>query len=166
MFWDLLQSLLIPVWPNDRTTIAGSPVGDAWPLKILQSQAGSNDIVAGIQPFHTLTQWVAYSLMVPFQRILGMHWANSQSLTALAEYRNGGLFVDLGALKLKENALKRGLKASGQDLPLFDVSDDVIVEWRAMTIVLHDYLYDQIRLRLGNGVNLCPAQFLEAGTWK
>jgi len=134
IFWDILQSLLIPIWPKDRTTIGGSPVGDAWPLSTLQKQA--NDITESIQPFHKLTQWLTYSLMVPFQRVLGKQWINAESLTGLAEYRNGGLFVDLGALTLKKEALDRGLKESGQELPLFDAGDDVIVEWRAMTVVL------------------------------
>ncbi len=167
VIWDLLQSLMIPIWPKDRTTLSGAPIGDVWPLRILQSQAQSDDLAAGFQPFHKLTQWLVYSLMVPFQRILGIAWASSEQLTALAEYRNGGLFVDLGALTLKEDALRRGLKASGRDLPRFDAGDDVIVEWRSMTIALHDLLYEKIKARLGEaGVNLSPSQFLEAGTWK
>lgn len=163
--WDVLQSLLIPVWPKDRTTIEGHPIGDAWPLSTLQRQAKSDDITASIQPFHKLTQWLTYSLMVPFVRILGMQWANADSLTALAEYRNGGLFVDLGVLTLKKEALERGLKASGQQLPLFDAGDDVIVEWRAMTVVLLDIVYEKVLSRM-EGVHLTVAQFLGAGTWK
>ncbi|KAK2734228.1 hypothetical protein FQN57_001749 [Myotisia sp. PD_48] len=168
-FWDVLQALLIPVWPKDRTTVDGVPIGDAWPLRALQKRIDPSkpaDITAGIQPFHKLTQWLTYSLMVPFQRILGMKWKNAESLTALAEYRNGGLFVDLGALTLKEESLKRGLKASGQELPLFDAGDDVIVEWRALTLCLLDRVYDIIASRLGKGVHLTMAQVLEAGTWK
>lgn len=165
VLWDVLQSLLIPIWPKDRTTIGGQPIGDAWPLSTLQRQAKSDDSTAGIQPFHKLTQWLTYSLMVPFVRILGMKWANAESLTALAEYRNGGLFVDLGALTLKQEALERGLKASGQKLPLFDAGDDVIVEWRAMTVVLLDIVYEKVLSRM-EGVHLTVAQFLEAGTWK
>lgn len=104
--------------------------------------------------------------MVPFQRVLDLQWDNADSLTALAEYRNGGLFVDMGVLSLKEETLARGLGASGGDLPLFDASDDVIVEWRAMTLVLIDKLYSKIKSRIGDGVQLTMAQLLEAGTWK
>jgi hypothetical protein len=104
--------------------------------------------------------------MVPFQRVLGKEWINVESLTALAEYRNGGLFVDFGVLSLKKDALDRGLKASGGNLPLFDAGDDVVVEWRAMTLVLIDILYEQILTRLDSGVHLTLAQVLEAGTWK
>jgi hypothetical protein len=169
VFWDVLQTLLIPIWPKDRTTIDGHPIGDAWPLSTLKQQAtssGSDDSGSEyIQPFHKLTQWLTYSLMVPFQRILGLQWTNAESLTALAEYRNGGLFVDLGALSLKKEALDRGLKASGGELPLFDAGDDVIIEWRAMTLVLIDKLYRMVLSRM-NGVSLTMAQLLEAGTWK
>ncbi|KAH7175969.1 hypothetical protein EDB81DRAFT_771607 [Dactylonectria macrodidyma] len=169
VLWDVLQTLLIPAWPKNRTTIAGTPVGDAWPLSILQRGANIKSPGAaaeGIQPFHKLTQWLTYSLMVPFQRVLGMQWSNADSLTALAEYRNGGLFVDLGVLSLKKETLGRGLEASGGDLPLFDASDDAIVEWRAMTLVLIDKLYSKIQSRIGDGVHLTMAQLLEAGTWK
>lgn len=167
MFWDILQALLIPVWPKDRTTVNGQSLGDAWPLSTLESRASGTTAAENIQPFHKLTQWLAYSLMVPFQRVLGMTWRGTNSLTALPEYRNGGLFVDMGVLVLKKQALVRGLKASGADLPLpvFKAGDDVIVEWRAMTLVLVDKLY-QLVLEQMNGVHLSMAQLLEAGTWK
>lgn len=169
VFWDILQTLLIPIWPHDRTTVDGQPIGDAWPLRILQGQTAPTS--SGeckpecIQPFHKLTQWLAYSLMVPFERILGLQWTNAESLTALAEYRNGGLFVDIGALSLKEQAMDRGLKASDGPLPLFQAGDDVIIEWRAMTLVLIDKLYGMVMSRM-DGVHLTMAQLLEAGTWK
>ncbi|TDZ74686.1 Protein urg3 [Colletotrichum trifolii] len=164
--WDTLQSLLIPCWPKDRTTINGTPIGDAWPLSTLKKASNSSDPADGIQPFHKLTQWLTYSLMVPFQRVLGMEWTNADSLTALPEYRNGGLFVDLGVLVLKKETLERGLAASGGDLPLYEAGDDVIVEWRAMTLVLIDKLYSGVQARMGEGVSLSMAQLLEAGSWK
>lgn len=167
--WDVLQTLLIPIWPKDRTTIGGTPIGDAWPLTALRSRASPNrtdDVAETIQPFHKLTQWLTYSLMVPFQRVLGLQWNNTESLTALAEYRNGGLFVDLGVLSPKKEALDRGLEASGGDLPLFEAGDDVIAEWRAMTLVLIDDLYSRVQARMPDGVHLTMAQMLEAGTWK
>ncbi|KAI0833108.1 DUF1688 domain-containing protein [Hypoxylon sp. FL0890] len=169
IFWDVLQNLLIPIWPKDRTTVNGFPIGDAWPLSTLKKQAKSaqsDDSADYIQPFHKLTQWLTYSLMVPFQRVLGKQWVNAESLTALPEYRNGGLFVDLGVLSLKKESLDRGLKASGQALPLFEAGDDVIVEWRAMTLVLIDILYEKVLSRMDDGVHLTMAQLLEAGTWK
>ncbi|USP82547.1 uncharacterized protein yc1106_09821 [Curvularia clavata] len=170
IFWDILQTLLIPIWPQDRTNISGQPLGDAWPLSTLKTQASSSnadDETAFIQPFHKLTQWLAYSLMVPFTRVLSLQWTNASSLTALPEYRNGGLFVDLGVLSLKPASLERGLSASsdGSGLPAFSAGDDVIVEWRAMTLVLVDKLYQLVLQRM-EGVELSMAQLLEAGTWK
>ena len=169
VFWDVLQTLLIPIWPKNRTVIDGQPLGDAWPLRALQNQATTSTSTDNsseyIQPFHKLTQWLTYSLMVPFQRVLNLEWINAEHLTALPEYRNGGLFVDLGALSLKQEALDRGLQASQGSLPQFEAGDDVIVEWRAMTLVLIDKLYGMVLSRLG-GVHLSMAQLLEAGTWK
>ncbi|KAF1916417.1 hypothetical protein BDU57DRAFT_587425 [Ampelomyces quisqualis] len=167
VFWDILQTLLIPVWPKDRTTLHGQSIGDAWPLSTLKSHGASTTSESGnhIQPFHKLTQWLAYSLMVPFQRILHMEWTGTSLLTALPEYRNGGLFVDMGVLILRKESLNRGLEASGSDLPMFKAGDDVIVEWRAMTLVLVDELYKLVLERM-DGVHLSLAQLLEAGTWK
>ena len=170
VFWDILQKLLIPIWPQDRTVVGGQALGDAWPLSTLKTQASSStdDESAFIQPFHKLTQWLAYSLMVPFTRILSLNWKNTSTLTALPEYSNGGLFVDLGVLTLKPASLQRGIAASGGDgsgLPAFAAGDDVVVEWRAMTLVLVDKLYKLVLQRM-DGVELSMAQLLEAGTWK
>jgi hypothetical protein len=167
IFWDILQTLLIPVWPRDRTVINGQAIGDAWPLSTLEHQSteASKNASRNIQPFHKLTQWLAYSLMVPFQRILGLQWTGTDALTALPEYRNGGLFVDMAVLTLTPEALEQGLRASGGDLPMFKAGDDVIVEWRAMTLVLVDKLYKIVLERM-TGVHLSMAQLLEAGTWK
>jgi hypothetical protein len=169
VFWDVLQTLLIPIWPQDRTVVNKRAIGDAWHLSTLQRQLASTeaDESSYIQPFHKLTQWLAYSLMVPFQRILGLQWTNTDALTALPEYRNGGLFVDMGVLTLKKEDLERGLEAStdGSGLPMFSAGDDVVVEWRAMTLVLVDQLYRLVLERM-EGVELSMAQLLEAGTWK
>jgi hypothetical protein len=169
VFWDILQTLLIPIWPQDRTCVSGQPIGDAWPLSTLRTQSGSPSTdttnPAFIQPFHKLTQWLTYSLMVPFTRILHLTWLNASSLTALPEYRNGGLFVDMGVLSLKPATLARGVSASGATLPQFAAGDDAIVEWRALTLVLIDKLYAMVLQRM-DGVPLSMAQLLEAGTWK
>lgn len=167
VFWSTLQKLLIPIWPKDRTQIEGTPIGDAWPLKVLEKQNGSQDIKENIQPFHKLTQWLAYSLMVPFVNILGYSWKNAQLGTGLPEYRNGGLFIDLGVLSLKSEALERGQKASGQQLPMFKDCSDEIVEWRALTVALLDEVYKIIEKQMAEQeVELSMAQMLEAGSWK
>lgn len=170
--WSVLQKLLIPIWPSDRTHIDGHPVGDAWPLACLAKSSDPNTSTktAAIQPFHKLTQWLAYSLMVPFTRLLDITWLNADQGTGLAEYRNGGLFVDMGVLTLKEDSLAKGLQrsSSGSDgLPCFGASDDEIVEWRAMTVALLDKLHAIIKTSPQfNGVQLTLPQVLEAGSWK
>ncbi|OQE28294.1 hypothetical protein PENSTE_c003G02917 [Penicillium steckii] len=168
--WSVLQRTLLPAWPKNRTQISGVPIGDAWPLKVLENlssgQQSENDTLK-IQPFHKLTQWLAYSLSVPFIRILQFKWDNIDQGTGLPEYRNGGLFVDLGVLKLKDDVLKQGLENSGQRVPSFDATSDVIVEWRAMTVALLDSLHGLISDHFAQqGVRLSMTQMLEAGAWK
>ena len=164
--WPLLQELLLPSWPKDRTHVRGVPVGDSWPLETLARANGPSDTLC-IQPFHKLTQWLAYSLTVPFIRVLGFEWKNMDRATGLPEYRNGGLFIDLGVLKLKDETLKRGQESSKQITPSFAASSDVIVEWRAMTVALLDELHTLIGERFqSQGVSLSMPQMLEAGTWK
>ncbi len=170
--WSVLQRLLIPAWPKGRTHIGNQPIGDAWPLGVLKQEeahlaAGRNGEAASIQPFHKLTQWLAYSLTVPFVKILGLKWKHVELGTGLPEYRNGGLFVDMAVLQLKEDTLRAGQIASGEVLPVFDATSDVVVEWRAMTVALLDRLHEMISKDFeALGIQISMAQMLEAGSWK
>ncbi|KAL2001972.1 hypothetical protein VTN02DRAFT_924 [Thermoascus thermophilus] len=170
--WDVLQTLLIPVWPSNRTRVADCPVGDAWPLSTLGATVGSRTHPAEvIQPFHKLTQWLAYSLTVPLQRLLGIQWEKMHLMTGLPEYRNGGLFVDTGVLSLKPEVVANASKDERSQLCSFDASDDVIVEWRAMTVALLDRIAPLVVERLAQStgqpdLSISMAQILEAGTWK
>lgn len=167
--WNVLQKTLLPAWPKNRTQVDGVPIGDSWPLEVLAklNQGKSESKTANIQPFHKLTQWLAYSLSVPFIRVLGFEWKNLSLGTGLPEYRNGGLFVDMGVLELKEPVLQQGRANSQEQTPSFEATSDVIVEWRAMTVALLDQLYETIRDKFSKqGVQLNMAQMLEAGTWK
>ncbi|KAL1301559.1 hypothetical protein AAFC00_005796 [Neodothiora populina] len=167
--WAALQQLLLPIWPTDRTKVEGKAIGDAWPLSTLKKVAKDDDPSSLIQPFHKLTQWLTYSLMVPFVRLLNLEWTNSQLLTGLPEYRNGGLFVDMGVLTLKQDVLARGVEKSGERLPMFEPAEDVIVEWRALTVALLDIVHVEVNKKLramGATADLSLAQVLEAGTWK
>ncbi|KAF5026935.1 hypothetical protein F66182_965 [Fusarium sp. NRRL 66182] len=164
--WTCLQKLLIPSWPSNRTVFDGKPIGDAWPLDVLAESQSDQSPRDKIHPFHKLTQWLAYSLSVPFQRILGYEWDNIDLGTGLPEYRNGGLFVDLEVLTLKEEDEKAGTKSPGQ-LPEFDAASDTVVEWRAMTVVLLDELHRALSEQYkSRGITLTLPQMLEAGTWK
>ncbi|KAL1848275.1 hypothetical protein Plec18170_008186 [Paecilomyces lecythidis] len=170
--WNILQRLLIPIWPSNRTTIDGHPIGDAWPLSTLGATIGDQNPPAEvIQPFHKLTQWLTYSLTVPMQRLLGVTWEKQDLMTGLPEYRNGGLFVDMGVLSLKSEVINISRKDEKSQLCTFDTADDVIVEWRAMTVALLDRIAPLVVQRLAKTTNqaelsLSMAQILEAGTWK
>jgi hypothetical protein len=114
------------------------------------------------------------------QSQLNMHFAGTELLTGLPEYRNGGLFVDLGVLNLKQDDMERGLQnysdycrrtgSKGIEVaPMFEPSDDVIVEWRGVTVGLLDRLCAEVNKNLkkelaGNEMSL--PQLLEAGSWK
>ena len=110
---------------------------------------------------------------------MGIHFAGTELLTGLPEYRNGGLLVDTGLLTLKERDAKKGLAQyrdnsmlKGQPkmevVPLFATDDDVIVEWRAVTIGFLDDLLVEVNgiLGLSGPDKLSLAQMLEAGSWK
>ncbi|PLB50886.1 DUF1688-domain-containing protein [Aspergillus steynii IBT 23096] len=165
--WTTLQSVLLPIWPSTRTQLSSHPVGDAWPLQALSDHPPSpNSPYHTIQPFHKLTQWLAYSLMVPFERLLSKTWKNADIATGLPEYRNGGVFIDMGVLTLKPEALARGVKNSGTELPAFDATADEIVEWRALTVALLDRVHEAIQKTDLGPQRLSLPQVLEAGTWK
>ncbi|KAI9040308.1 URC4/urg3 family protein [Aspergillus affinis] len=167
ILWTTLQKVLLPIWPSTRTQLSGHPVGDAWPLKALSDHPPSPNLpYHTIQPFHKLTQWLAYSLMVPLERLLAMTWRNADIATGLPEYRNGGVFIDTGVLTLKPEALARGVKNSGVDLPAFDATADEIVEWRALTVALLDRVHEAIQQTDLGPQQLTLPQVLESGTWK
>ena len=78
-------------------------------------------------------------------------------LTGVAEYRNGGLFIDCGVLQFR-NPDDAGRSHS--------VDSSLVVEWRALTVALLDRLTDDLRTRLGMNENSLPlAKVLEGGTW-
>jgi hypothetical protein len=105
-------------------------------------------------PFHKLSQWLSYSLFEPMQR-LGLEITGQEALTGLAEYRNGGLFLDTGVMALREPA-----QASVPQ----DPSSQLVVEWRALTVALLDQIAPMVRERLGKSA-MPLASILEGGTW-
>lgn len=175
IFWDMLMDGLGPIWPATRTQIDGISLGDAWPCSSMPHDPEYS--WKNIVPFHKLTQWLTYSLMVPMQKLLEVQFQGADLMTGLPEYRNGGLFVDMGVLTLKHVDAQRGLiqnkeYSNGQTnedlVPIFTADDDVVVEWRAVTVGLLDTLLGEVNSRLGleeeGRLNL--AQMLEAGSWK
>src|SRR5262249_44405759 len=78
-------------------------------------------------------------------------------LTGLAEYRNGGLFLDCGVIVPNApNLLQRPL----------DPFSEPVVEWRALTVALLDQLAVGVRERLDKSAAEFPlAKVLEGGSW-
>jgi hypothetical protein len=140
-----------PIWPS-RLTLAGIPLGDCWKYPAIKT----NDATDGLVPLHKLSQWLTYSLIEPLQRA-GVEVTDIDGLTGLAEYRNGGLFVDLGVLAFRNPA------DAGR---AHEVDSTLVVEWRALTVALLDRLADMLRERLNRDARSLPlASLLEGGTW-
>lgn len=95
-----------------------------------------------------------------------MAWKNAEVATGLPEYRNGGVFIDMGVLTMKPEALALGVNNSGGELPAFDATSDEIVEWRALTVALLDRVHEAIQQTDLAPQQLTLPQVLEAGTWK
>lgn len=117
--------------------------------------------------------------MTPMTKLMNIQFAGVDLMTGLPEYRNGGLLIDTGLLTLKDADMARGLKnyrenakhagqPSMEVVPTFPVDDDVIVEWRALTVCFLDALLIAVnkQLNLSGSNALTLAQMLEAGTWK
>ena len=110
----------------------------------------------GLVPFHKLSQWLAYSLVEPLEAG-GVEVGGLDEFTGLAEYRNGGLFLDCGVIEPRDpSLLKRPLETASEP----------VVEWRALTVALLDRLASRVRERLGKDAPVFPlACVLEGGSW-
>ncbi|MGA9012637.1 MAG: DUF1688 family protein [Acetobacteraceae bacterium] len=132
-----LLEALAAIWPGRQA--------DMWPHP-----------VAGMVPFHKLSQWLTYSMVEVLEQA-SITVDGLDDLTGLAEYRNGGLFLDIGVLRLREPSLA--------SVPLL-VDHPAIVEWRALTVALLDRLTPLLRDRLGlSPAELPLARVLQGGTW-
>jgi hypothetical protein len=146
-----LLTTLMDIWPSP-VRIEGRPLGDAGRHDALVR----DDKTDGIVPFHKLSQWLSYSLIEPLQQ-LGAPVSGLDGLTGLAEYRNGGLFVDTGVLTLKDLSAVAQAHAPASEL---------IVEWRALTVALLDRLASDVRATLNKSAEELPlANILQGGTW-
>ena len=150
-----------PIWPS-QLTLAGVPLGDCWHHPALtrtetgQLEEKTVDPTCGLVPLHKLSQWSTYSLIEPMQAA-GISVVDIDGLTGLAEYRNGGLFIDMGVL-----VLRHGEEAARAH----EVSSTLVVEWRALTVALIDRLAERLRECVGmDAISLPLAKVLEGGTW-
>jgi hypothetical protein len=150
----ILEALLVhlaEIWPG-RLTLGGVGLGDTWRHPAVKRPDASD----GLIPFHKLSQWLAYSLIEPLQAA-AITVTDVNGLTGLAEYRNGGLFVDASVIALRDSAAAEN--AHPVDSPL-------VVEWRALTVALLDRIAPLVRERLGVSEAAFPlARVLEGGTW-
>ena len=124
--------------------------GDVW----RHPHAGGSGPSSGLVPFHKLSQWLAYSLFEPFEWA-GITVTDRDALTGLPEYRNGGLLIDTGVLRLIDDADRA---------TLWDAGSEIVVEWRALTVTLLDDLAEHVRAELDRP-QLPLACVLEGGTW-
>lgn len=148
---DEVLTNLSHIWPG-RIVMHGQNLGDVWRHPAIQV----DDETTGLVPFHKLSQWLAYSLMEPLEEA-GYTIDGVDTLTGLPEYRNGGLFLDTGVLALKDPK---------QYEVTHDVSSHLVIEWRALTVVLLDLVADQVRTSLGMTKESFPlARVLQGGTW-
>ena len=139
------------IWP-DGSWIDNVAIGDAGYHEVVKR----SDITDGIVPFHKLSQWMSYSLIEPLQEA-GFKVNNLDALTGLAEYRNGGLFIDTKAISLKDRT---------QLEVVHDPKSPLVVEWRALTVVLLDKLAEKIRRSTNTDSGSMPlASILQGGTW-
>jgi hypothetical protein len=128
-------------------------LGDVW----RHTQVKGDDLTAGLVPFHKRSQWLTYSLIEPLQEA-GVSVEGVETLTALPEYRNGGLLLDFGVLTPKNDAVL------GQ---AYTPDAEVVVEWRALTVAILDQVADEVRALLGLSAQHFPlAKVLEGGTWR
>jgi hypothetical protein len=152
----ILQTILTTfsdVWPSGQI-LDSVNLGDVGIHPQLPNWPGTD---AAYIPFHKLSQWLTYSLLEPLQE-LGLSVTDVDRLTGLAEYRNGGLFLDLGLLRLRTRAI-----AAVPHPP----TATVIVEWRGLTVALLDKLADRLRQRWQMDATQLPlAKVLQGGTWQ
>jgi hypothetical protein len=140
-----------PIWPS-RLTLGGVALGDCWKHPALKT----GDETDGLVPLHKLSQWLSYSLIEPLQWA-GIEVTEIDGLTGLAEYRNGGLFIDTGVLSLRD---------PGAAQREHTVDSELVVEWRALTVALLDKLADAVRASLNMDRKSLPlARILQGGTW-
>jgi Protein of unknown function (DUF1688) len=150
----ILSELLVqfgPIWPS-RLTLGGVPLGDCWRHPAMTTDDATSELV----PLHKLSQWLAYSLIEPLQQA-GYTVTDIDGLTGLAEYRNGGLFIDAGVLVPRDAA---------DAARAHEVGAPLVVEWRALTVALLDRLALAVRAKLNRSAAELPlAKILQGGTW-
>jgi len=140
----------VDMWPHGKI-INNQCLGDVGVHSKVKGEGLTNNLV----PFHKLSQWLSYSLVEPLEWA-GISATDLDQMTGLPEYRNGGLFIDMGVLQPKEHVLQVTHSAAAEP----------IVEWRALTVCLLDELAMIIRNNLNRTADELPlVKILQGGTW-
>ena len=146
----ILLEAFASIWPSGLI-LNGVCIGDAGRHPAVRK----DDETDGIVPFHKLSQWLAYSLIEPLA-LASLKVEQIDELTALPEYRNGGLLIDAGAIRPREAIdLQRS----------YAVDSELVVEWRALTVALMDRLLALVRARLRMSADFTMGHVLQGGTW-
>nr|CCA23592.1 conserved hypothetical protein [Albugo laibachii Nc14] len=151
--WSIVIEGFQAIWPESRTKIDEINMGDVWPLSYLNSDS----VVDSYVSFHKLSQWLTYSLIEPLEWA-GIHLNDLNLLTALPEYRNGGLLIDANVLVPRNPSI-----LTREHEP----SSEIIIEWRALTVAILDDVHKILLDRFHVSVDTFPlAKMLEGGSWK
>ena len=131
--------------------VIGRALGDVWPHPGIRRP----DPTDGLLALHKLFQWLTWSLVEPLAEG-GVTVTNTQALTGLAEYRNGGLLIDTGVMVPRRSIPDRPLHPG----------DPIVVEWRGLTVALLDRLRPRVARKLGlEEPDFSIGHLLEGGTW-
>ncbi|KAI8376933.1 hypothetical protein BD560DRAFT_59477 [Blakeslea trispora] len=162
--WPVILEISKPSIYNNTS----GQLGDVWSCPTL----GPNELVS----FHDLSQWMVYSIIEPMEKLTGAIIEGTEQLTSPSDYPNGGLLIDTGFIALKKKEYERGVemfyrnsRLPGQPkievTPMFDISDPVVIEWRAITTAYMDLLSEQVRMVLGvEKKDLKLSQIIQNGT--
>ncbi|KAI9471922.1 MAG: hypothetical protein EXX96DRAFT_582219 [Benjaminiella poitrasii] len=167
--WPVVQEMG-ELWSAEENIGGTAGLGDVWPCAAIHDE---NNLVS----FHKLSQWIVYSIIEPMEKLLGATIEGTDLLTPLPDYCNGGFLIDTGFLTLKPADYERGIKnyhansllpyqPKVEVAPMFDMSDPVVTEWRALTVAYLDLITDRVRqaFRLSKKF-LSLSQLIQGGTW-
>ncbi|PHZ16965.1 uncharacterized protein RHIMIDRAFT_287970 [Rhizopus microsporus ATCC 52813] len=175
--WPVVQEMG-ELWASEENIGGTKGYGDVWPCAALLNPNQSNPTGTDhYVPFHKLSQWIVYSVIEPMEKLLGATIEGTDLLTPLPDYCNGGLLIDTGFITLKPKDYERGIQnylansllpyqPKIEVAPMFDMSDPVVIEWRALTVAYLDLVAERVRqtFRLSKKL-LSLSQLIQGGTW-
>ena len=142
---DILSYLLVSLWGSGRRPTASTVFPSVTAGRIRRCSGSRRTSCRSGSP----TRCSRTVRVVRCPEVTGL-----DELTGLPEYRNGGLMLDTGVLRLRDPQW-----ADRTWTP----ADELIVEWRGLTVALLDELAGRVCAHLGTDLPL--ACVLEGGTW-